>query len=62
MLVLTREPGEAVLIGEDIRVVILRSRAGASRIGIQAPENVHIVREELTTKPNERRETNGNDH
>lgn len=47
MLILQRKPDEAVLIGDDIRVVILRSDGGGVRIGIEAPPEVAILREEI---------------
>jgi len=47
MLILQRRPDEAVLIGDDIRVVILQSDGGGVRIGIEAPSDVSILREEI---------------
>ena len=47
MLCLTREVNEELLIGENIRIVIVRIRGGAVRIGIEAPKEVPIVRSEL---------------
>jgi carbon storage regulator len=48
MLVLTRKTREAILIGHDIRVTIDRIDGQRVRIGIEAPEGVKILREELT--------------
>lgn len=48
MLVLSRKPGERLLIGEDIAVTIVRIGPNNVRIGIEAPRGVTIVREELT--------------
>ncbi len=47
MLVLTRKPGERVLIGDDIVVTIIESRGDGVRIGIDAPRGVRIHREEV---------------
>ena len=47
MLILQRKPDEAVLIGDDIRIVILRSDGGGVRIGIEAPADIPILREEI---------------
>ena len=49
MLVVARKPGEEVLIGEGykIRVVIVEVRGDKVRIGIDAPEDVSIIRREL---------------
>ena len=47
MLVLTRKPGERVLIGDDIVVTILDARGDGIRIGIDAPRGVRIQRDEV---------------
>ena len=47
MLVLSRKVGERILIGEEIRVTIVRIGAGGVRVGIEAPANLNVVREEL---------------
>ncbi len=47
MLALSRRTGEALIIGDDIEVVVLETRRGYARIGINAPEEVEILREEL---------------
>lgn len=47
MLVLTRKPGERILIGDDIVVTILDVRGDGIRVGIDAPRGVKIQREEI---------------
>ncbi|MCY7326078.1 MAG: carbon storage regulator CsrA [Microbacteriaceae bacterium] len=47
MLVLTRKPGESVLIGDDITITILETRGDGVRIGIDAPRGVRIQRDEI---------------
>jgi carbon storage regulator len=47
MLVLTRKPGEKVLVGERITITIVRIGPNSVRIGIDAPPELNIVREEL---------------
>ena len=47
MLILQRKADEAILIGGDIRVVVLRTEGGGVRLGIEAPEHVSILREEI---------------
>ena len=49
MLVLTRKPKEEIRIGDDIVVTIIRVRGNLVRVGIDAPENVRIMRSELVT-------------
>ncbi|MCE5359557.1 carbon storage regulator [Candidatus Igneacidithiobacillus taiwanensis] len=47
MLILTRRKGQAICIGDDIRIVITRIDEGQVRIGIETSNNVPIYREEL---------------
>ncbi len=48
MLVLSRKPGEKILIGDNISVTVVRIAPGVVRIGIEAPDGLPILREELT--------------
>lgn len=48
MLVLSRKPGERILIGTDIVVTVVRIGPHQVRLGIDAPDEMNIVREELT--------------
>lgn len=47
MLVLTRKPAETIRIGSDIVVKVIRTQRGTVKLGIDAPEDVRIVRGEL---------------
>ena len=47
MLVLSRKVGERILIGDNIAVTIVRVAQGSVRVGVEAPEEMQIVREEL---------------
>jgi carbon storage regulator len=47
MLVLSRKPGEKVRIGSEITLVVLELRRNRVRIGIDAPSQVPIARQEL---------------
>ncbi len=47
MLVLSRKPGERILIGDDIKVTIVRIGPNTVRIGIDAPRELNVIREEL---------------
>ena len=47
MLVLSRKPGERILIGDQVAVTIVRIGPNTVRIGIEAPKDMNIVREEL---------------
>lgn len=47
MLILHRKPEQALIIGPDIRVVVLDSDGHGVRLGIEAPADVTILREEI---------------
>ena len=47
MLILTRRVGESVVIGEDVTVTVLGVKGNQVRIGINAPKNVAVHREEI---------------
>jgi carbon storage regulator len=47
MLVLSRKKGEAIMIGDQIELVILGVEGDQVRLGIQAPKNVRVFRKEI---------------
>jgi len=47
MLVLTRKPGEGIIIGDNIVVKIIEMKSGGIRIGIDAPRDTKIYRQEV---------------
>ena len=47
MLVLTRKTDEQILIGDDIRITLVKVRGNSVRLGIDAPKNIRVVRGEL---------------
>mgnify|MGYP003629929333 FL=1 len=47
MLVLTRKRDEVIQIGDNIVIKILKTGKGAIKIGIDAPENIRVIRGEL---------------
>jgi carbon storage regulator len=49
MLVLSRRPGESITIGDEVTVTIISVTGGQVRLGISAPRNVQILREEVYT-------------
>lgn len=50
MLVLTRKVGETFLIGKDIRITVCKVENNAVRIGIDAPQEIQVIREEVADK------------
>ena len=56
MLVLTRKLGESITIDDDIRVVVLQIKGKQVRIGIEAPKETKIHREEVYTAIREQNE------
>lgn len=47
MLILTRRVGESILIGKDTKMTVLSQSGNQVRIGIDAPKDVTILREEV---------------
>src|SRR5262245_43566073 len=50
MLVLTRRPGESIVIGNGIKLTVVNIGPGRVKIGIEAPPTVRIDREEVHTR------------
>jgi len=50
MLVLSRKPGESVTIGDEVRITVLSISGKQVRIGIEAPSDVAVHREEIYKK------------
>lgn len=47
MLVLSRKLGESIVIGGNIRVTLLRMDDGKVRLGVEAPRDIPVFRQEL---------------
>jgi len=47
MLVLTRKIDEAIQIGDNIKITVLRVKGNTVRIGIEAPKHIKVIRNEL---------------
>ena len=47
MLILTRRTGETIIIGDDTEVTVLGVKGNQVRVGIKAPDDVSIYREEI---------------
>jgi|TARA_Y100001970_G_scaffold124624_1_gene154363 carbon storage regulator len=53
MLVLSRKAEESMFIGDDIKITVLDIRGGQVRIGITAPQDIKIHREEVYERINQ---------
>ncbi|MFK5927449.1 MAG: carbon storage regulator CsrA [Desulfuromusa sp.] len=47
MLVLTRKTGEGIIIGDDIKITVVELKGGGVRIGIDAPREMKVHRQEV---------------
>jgi carbon storage regulator len=47
MLVLSRKPNQSIMIGEDIEVVVLEVKGDTVKIGLKAPRDVKVYRQEI---------------
>ncbi len=47
MLILTRRVGEALMIGDEVNVTVLGIKGNQVRIGVNAPKDVSVHREEI---------------
>ena len=47
MLILTRKPGESIVVGNSVRITVIESSPGLVRLGFEAPAEVSIYRDEI---------------
>ena len=52
-LVLSRKKSQRILVGDRITIEVLQIKGGTVRIGIEAPQGVKVIREELINLPDD---------
>ena len=50
MLVLSRKLNQEIVIGENVKITVLKIKGNTVRIGIEAPRDIHVLRGELTAQ------------
>jgi carbon storage regulator len=56
MLIITRRPGEKIIVGEDVTVHVMEISGNQVRIGIKAPRSIPVYREEIWEAARKERE------
>ena len=63
MLILSRRPGESIIINNNIKITFLgNQRFNQGRLGIEAPSDISIHREEIQDKINKAKEDGNYEH
>ena len=58
MLILTRRVGETLMVGDDVTVTVLGVKGNQVRIGVNAPKDVSVHREEIYLRIQQESEPN----
>ncbi|MBY4675675.1 carbon storage regulator CsrA [Marinobacterium arenosum] len=60
MLILTRRVGETLMVGDDVTVTVLGVKGNQVRIGVNAPKDVSVHREEIYQRIQREKSADGN--
>ncbi len=59
MLILTRRIGETLMVGDEVTVTVLGVKGNQVRLGVNAPKNISVHREEIYNKIQKEKEQEG---
>lgn len=62
MLILTRRVGESLIIGDDVTITVLGVKGNQVRIGVKAPRDVAVHREEIVDRINDEEQSTKSVH